>query len=626
LEMNIPEGLRDVIGKRLSLISKDCNQLLSVAAVIGRDFRLQVLKKVSGLSEEALFNALEEAKKAAIIEERTGVGAAVIYRFAHAFFRQTLYEETIAPRRIRLHQQVARALEEIYAGRLEEHAVELAEHFSHTSDSADLKKAVSYGEMAAKRAMDVYAYGEAVRLLEQAIKVQEILDPEDKGKRCDLMLDLCDALYLVVDTRRILEAEAPAVFSLAESLGDGSRAVRACMVAIMSIAVEQLAFTTPEAGEWAKRVDRYAKPDTIERAYADMSLGALKFYTGDRRSALSLLNQAVDLAHRIGDQQALWLTSAVFLWHLGAPQHIEQRMRLCEELWAGSHVGLNVNTVFALGWIVDTPLIMGRRQLAEEVFGELHTLTERTGHIFPEIYSSSVDAVLAVMDGHLENAVDIAKQMQARGEETGVLAYIFTSPGIRAQLYLGASLEALEREVPNRVQEQVIIPCLVQAHQGRKEEASEILENVIKRLGIGNPEDETPIWLITVFLEASVLIGHRQAAELLFNRLNITPLYTTGIFYPTCIPRHLGGAASLLERYDEARKYYQEAINICMEMPFRPELALSRLQLAELLLEHYPDEKKEALEHLDFAIKEFREMKMQPSLERALRHKDILKA
>jgi len=61
-------------------------------------------------------------------------------------------------------------------------------------------------------------------------------------------------------------------------------------------------------------------------------------------------------------------------------------------------------------------------------------------------------------------------------------------------------------------------------------------------------------------------------------------------------------------------------------MRFRPELALTRLQLAELLLEHYPDEKSEALEHLEFAIKEFREMKMQPSLERALRHKEILGA
>jgi len=88
----------------------------------------------------------------------------------------------------------------------------------------------------------------------------------------------------------------------------------------------------------------------------------------------------------------------------------------------------------------------------------------------------------------------------------------------------------------------------------------------------------------------------------------------------------LGSAAALLGKYDESRQHYQEAIKVCTEMRFRPELALTRLQLAELLLEHYPKEKKEAVEHLDFAIKEFREMKMQPSLERALRHKEILKA
>jgi tetratricopeptide (TPR) repeat protein len=84
--------------------------------------------------------------------------------------------------------------------------------------------------------------------------------------------------------------------------------------------------------------------------------------------------------------------------------------------------------------------------------------------------------------------------------------------------------------------------------------------------------------------------------------------------------------AALLGRYDKARKHYQEAIKVCTEMRFRPELALTRLELAELLLEHYTKERTEAVEHLDFAINEFRDMKMQPSLERALRHKDILKA
>ena len=48
--------------------------------------------------------------------------------------------------------------------------------------------------------------------------------------------------------------------------------------------------------------------------------------------------------------------------------------------------------------------------------------------------------------------------------------------------------------------------------------------------------------------------------------------------------------------------------------------------LAELEKDYYPAEKTDALEDLDFAIEEFRETKIQPSLERALRRKEILKA
>lgn len=81
-----------------------------------------------------------------------------------------------------------------------------------------------------------------------------------------------------------------------------------------------------------------------------------------------------------------------------------------------------------------------------------------------------------------------------------------------------------------------------------------------------------------------------------------------------------------MDRYEEARHHYQEAIRICTEMRFRPELALSRLELAELLLEHYPQEKSEAIAHLDFCIPEFRDMKMNTYLDRALHHKEILKA
>jgi transposase-like protein len=129
-----------------------------------------------------------------------------------------------------------------------------------------------------------------------------------------------------------------------------------------------------------------------------------------------------------------------------------------------------------------------------------------------------------------------------------------------------------------------------------------------------------------LLLETAVICHHKRLAEILFEALRDTPFKTTGFWYPTCVARHFGGAASLLNRFEEARKYYQEAIKVCTEMRFRPELTLTLLQLAELLIEHYPQEKSEAIAHLDFCIKEFRDMKMNTYLERALKHKDIMKA
>ncbi len=94
----------------------------------------------------------------------------------------------------------------------------------------------------------------------------------------------------------------------------------------------------------------------------------------------------------------------------------------------------------------------------------------------------------------------------------------------------------------------------------------------------------------------------------------------------TCIARHLGDASTLNGQHEEGKAFYHQAIHVCTQTRHRPELALTRLGLAELLLDHYPDEHAEAIEHLDFAIGEFREMKMQPSLERALGRKQVLGA
>src|SRR5262245_7479600 len=74
-EGGIPEGLRDVVGKRLSRLSAECNRLLAVAAVIGRELDLAVLQDVAGMDEEQLTTALEGAVRAGVLDEHSRLGS-----------------------------------------------------------------------------------------------------------------------------------------------------------------------------------------------------------------------------------------------------------------------------------------------------------------------------------------------------------------------------------------------------------------------------------------------------------------------------------------------------------------------------------------------------------------------
>jgi eukaryotic-like serine/threonine-protein kinase len=629
VDISIPEGLRDVIGKRLSLLSRDCNQLLSVASIIGREFSLDTLRGVAGIQEKAFVDALKEAVRLSVVEERPQVGL-VRYRFTHAFFRQTLYEEMIAPERLKLHQQVARALEAQYANRIEEHAVELAEHFSHSSGGDELKKAIEYGVVAARRAEAVYAYGEAVRLLDQAIRVQKVLDPYDVQRQCELLLELCDALLLVPDTRRLISEVAPAAFSLAETLGDEPKAVRASMAALEAIRTEQAApgFATKEAALWTERAWHHTKPNTADRALADANLGYVKRMTGDVRGGSILCKEALDLARRLGDRNVLWYCGWITLVNRNAPQHLADNVSLARELLTYPRSGPSYQLASTLFFIQQYLKWGGVPSEAEKAIDELVKMSQHTGQVRTRLLASTIRETEAVTAGRFEEAIQIAEDIRSEARKAGVADFgtVFANQGeIRCAIHQGTTMETIDRLLAGLGDYvRIGLHCLALSHLGPKERATDILESeVVNRPLAGTEDDETGISPDVFYLEASVMVGNRPAAELLLRRLFPVPYYASN---GSVVIRHLGGAAALLGRYDEARQHYQEAIKVCTEMRFRPELALSRLQLAELLLEHYPNEKKEALEHLDYAIKEFREMKMQPSLERALRHKEILKA
>ncbi len=83
--------------------------------------------------------------------------------------------------------------------------------------------------------------------------------------------------------------------------------------------------------------------------------------------------------------------------------------------------------------------------------------------------------------------------------------------------------------------------------------------------------------------------------------------------------RLLGEAAAMLGRPDEARAYFRQALDVCHKVRFRPEIALLRLDLAELLITSGADDRAQAFEHLQFVVTEFEDMHMQPSLEHARR-------
>jgi len=637
-EMRIPEGLRDVIGKRLSRLSQECNRILSIAAVIGREFRLEVLQQVAHVSEDDLYVALKEAKSAAIVEEHTAIGAAIVYSFIHALFRQTLYEEIIAPRRVHLHQQVARVMEKVYAGRLQEHAAEMTEHFAQSTDATDLAKAVSYGEMAAIRATDVYSYGEAVRLLEQALRVQEVRDPEEKLKRCDLILALGWARFYNHEYRHILDSEAPVALALAEGTEDTGRACQACLLA--SFALEGIgsgvALGTDEAARWVEALDRYAPPDTIERVWADQALAGRKLASDDYAGIWPSSRQTMLLARKLRDASAFVSCGGDFLAYCPPnAEYVEEARQIANEMkrdW-------NKADPFSMAWGMQSTgsffLRLGERREGETIHREQMesprlTRLQASQYVFP-----SLRGCYYIMDGKLEEAAKCYNEVLRLGTEMGapLWALIYAGwIGPRLAGYLGWGREGL-RQLEEWTQVSgvfVTVWARVKAYYlvcgGEKEEVATILDEVADHYAAEPERISHHFGALVLLLETAVLANNKRATEILFNLLAGAVYKTTGLYNPTCVARHLGGADALLGRHEEAGKHYKEAVEVCTGMKFRPELALTRLQLAELLLKHYPKERAQGMEHLDFAISEFRDMKMQPWLERALRHKEILKA
>jgi predicted ATPase len=624
----MPEGLRDVVGRRLSRLSPEANQMLSIASVIGREFSLDVLRRVHGRPDE-LEGALEEAVGAVMVEERSAVASMITYRFTHAFFQQTLYDEILGPRRMRLHQQIARALEEVHARRLDEHAAELAEQYAFSSAAPDLVKAVSYGEMAARRATEVFAYGEAARQLERALAVQDLVDPDDAARQCDLLLAQGEALYSAGETERVIAQVAPDALKRANAIGDRSRAFRACRLALDCLFLRGIASAPalPAYITWAERASDYAEHDSIERVQADQALALAWWGQGRLRGMRALLLESLNLARRLGDPETLFRAAFLLLAQC-APQHWEERVRLAAEVPSWPRPGVSTQPLGQLLWACGlVQLGQGDRARAEDLWRQVDQLAGRTRVARLGLIARS-EAILAIVDGHLEDAVAMAGRLLESAEELsrqfGVQMLLTVALYLgRPEIYLSA-FEKYAREVsPDWKASPFVIfsagraICLAQL--GHLDEARKVAGPVLDGIQPGDVVDEMAVPLLATLLRAAVLLEHHAAARALAARLAGVAHVVADFLLYTAIGRHLGDAAALAGNRAAARDYYAEALETADKIRFRPELAMTHLRLAELLLQDSDDHaRSEALEHLNLAIPELRDMHMQHALERAL--------
>lgn len=210
----LPQGVREAVSRRLSRLPLETNKALAAAAVVGSQFALDLVEQVVG---QDLVDAFDEACQAGILIEEPGG----LYRFNHAIVRQSLLAELASVRRMRLHQRIAAALENL-PGAGDELLADLAHHYFECAWAGNAVKAVEYCRRAADQAMARLAYEGAADLYDHALHALDELDdelPDRDDQRVELLVARCEALLAAGDVC----SAAGAVSQLKEGTRDSAR-------------------------------------------------------------------------------------------------------------------------------------------------------------------------------------------------------------------------------------------------------------------------------------------------------------------------------------------------------------------------------------------------------------------
>lgn len=592
-DLGLPEGVSEVIERRLRNLSDPCLRALECGAVIGRAFETGLLARVARLTRDELGALLEEAVVARVLERPTPGGES--WRFVHALIRETLYQHLPEPVRAAWHYSIAVELEKGGGGSLP--VVDLAHHYRQAlvADAAD--KTLRYSRMAGEDAAARFAYEEAAAHYAHALEAAARVAAEP-AQRVDLRLRLADALRCAGDSGRAREAYV-AVADAARAAGLGPEQARAAL-GLGSVAFGASWWANLAADSTLLRLLRDARravgPEQAELRSRIASRLALELYCSDAwEYCTDVADEAVMFGAQLERSVAAATAAAVKCVASVRPQHGEthaERVADCIALAEASGNRKAVLDAYVLHFF-DLSTCTERERLDGLIAGYLDLAGEmrEAQHLW---YGRMLQSLQRMLDGDMaeaERAAAAALEIGQRAEDRNSAMIYGAQMGIVRFLQgRGAELESAFRGFAVRYP---AIPgwgaalALSLAEGERIDEARAELDR-LGAAGFGSIRTDT-LWFNAMAMlgVAALACGHVGAAERLQELMRpYANRYSTcapglGARGPIAFP--LACCALARRHYDEAAHYAELAMHAARRMQDRPFERYAQIVLGAVL-------------------------------------------
>jgi class 3 adenylate cyclase/tetratricopeptide (TPR) repeat protein len=335
-ELSIPEGVREVVGRRLGRLSEKGNLVLAHASVLGREFEFETLAGMTGLAEDDVLSGIEEALAARLIEETRG-RAKASYAFSHALVRQTLYEEMTLPRKQKLHLRAAETIEAIVNRAIGPYLPSLAVHYRLAGASADAEKAIDYSLRAGDAARSVFAYEEAAAHWDAALELMEE-GSASADRRARLLEKLGDLMYVggLGYERGIAYIER--ALTIYEQMGQAERAAQmhSRLGRDMSTGTGSEDLTNiPKALDHFRAAEAVLTqgPERPAMAYLYIGIAAACVWGMREKAGLAASTRALEISERLGHEAIRLNAEILHGYHLSVNGRRAEGSRLIEDAW-----------------------------------------------------------------------------------------------------------------------------------------------------------------------------------------------------------------------------------------------------------------------------------------------------